>query len=59
MSHDQQVFANLVRERGFRLTPQRQIILDAICEGGGHTTPEEIYERVQAVAPAVNRKRRP
>jgi Fe2+ or Zn2+ uptake regulation protein len=37
------------------VTPQRQLILDAICEGGGHTTPEEIYERVRARTPHVNR----
>jgi Fur family ferric uptake transcriptional regulator len=45
----------LMRKRGFRVTPQRQAILDAICEGGGHTTPEEIYRRVHAKAPAINR----
>jgi Fe2+ or Zn2+ uptake regulation protein len=47
-------YAALLHERGFRLTPQRELILDAICESGGHTTPEEIYERVHAKAPAVN-----
>ena len=45
----------LMRKRGFRVTPQRQVILDAICEGGSHTTPEEIYRRVRAKAPAINR----
>ncbi|CAN5373159.1 transcriptional repressor [soil metagenome] len=43
-----------MRDHGFRVTPQRQLILDAIYESGGHTTPEEIYERVHAKAPAVN-----
>src|SRR5215212_9245102 len=54
MMHHTFDFATLMRERGFRVTPQRQLILDAICESGGHTTPEEIYERVHAKAPAVN-----
>jgi Fur family ferric uptake transcriptional regulator len=44
-----------MREHGFRVTPQRQIILGAICAGGGHTTIEEIYARAQAAAPAINR----
>lgn len=55
MSHQRLNYAALMHERGFRVTPQRQLILDAICEGGGHTTPEEIYARVHAKAPAVNR----
>lgn len=44
-----------MRQRGFRVTPQRQLILDAICAGGGHNTPEQIYERVHAKAPSLNR----
>ena len=55
MSHQHLNYAALMREHGFRVTPQRQIILDAICEGGGHTTPDEIYARVRAKAPAINR----
>jgi Fe2+ or Zn2+ uptake regulation protein len=47
--------AEIVRARGFRFTPQRQMILDAVCESGGHTTPDEIYRRVRAKSPAVNR----
>jgi len=31
------------------------MILDAICEAGGHTTLEEIYSRLHARAPSVNR----
>ena len=47
-------WASRMRDHGFRVTPQRQLILEAIYESGGHTTPEEIYERVHAKAPAVN-----
>ncbi|MFN8487340.1 MAG: Fur family transcriptional regulator [Caldilineaceae bacterium] len=54
MTHHTSDYLTLLRDRGFRVTPQRQMILDAICESGGHTTPEEIYERVHAKAPAVN-----
>jgi Fur family ferric uptake transcriptional regulator len=55
MSHHRWNYPKLMHERGFRVTPQRQLILDAICEGDGHTTPEEIYERVHAKSPAINR----
>ena len=55
MTHQNFNYADAMRQRGFRVTPQRQMILDAICEGVGHTTPEEIYQRVHAKAPTVNR----
>lgn len=52
--HHSSNYEALIREHGFRVTPQRQLILDAICAGGGHTTPEEIYQRVYTKAPAIN-----
>ncbi len=55
MTHQTLDYATLMRERGCRVTPQRQLILDVVCHGGGHTTPDEVYARVQARAPAVNR----
>ncbi len=55
MPHQHLNYEALMRGRGFRVTPQRHLILDAICEGRGHTTPEEIYRRVRAKAPALNR----
>jgi Fur family ferric uptake transcriptional regulator len=48
-------YTTLIHQRGFRVTPQRQLIMDAICAGNGHSTPDEIYRRVYAKAPAVNR----
>lgn len=45
----------MMRERGFRVTPQRQLVLDAICAAGGHTTFDEIFARVQRTSSAVNR----
>ncbi|MFB9386530.1 Fur family transcriptional regulator [Pseudonocardia petroleophila] len=35
------------------MTPQRQLVLDAVRELG-HATPEQICTQVQKVAPAVN-----
>lgn len=42
-----------LRARGYRLTPQRQLVLDAVRELG-HGTPEEIAAAVHVQAPSVN-----
>jgi Fur family ferric uptake transcriptional regulator len=44
---------NELHQRGLRMTPQRQLVLDAVRELG-HATPEQICGRVQQAAPAVN-----
>jgi Fur family ferric uptake transcriptional regulator len=54
MSHDITTIANQLRQAGYRVTPQRQMILDAVCELGGHVTPEEMVTHVQKIAPAIN-----
>jgi len=45
----------LIRRKGYRLTPQRQMILDAVREAQGHCTPDEVFARVQRKSSAVNR----
>ena len=47
-------YTSLLHQRGYRVTPQRQMILDAICEGNQHSNPEEILQRVRAKSSAVN-----
>ncbi len=42
-----------VRKKGYRLTPQREMILEAI-HAEGHITADAIYQRVRATSPAVN-----
>jgi Fur family ferric uptake transcriptional regulator len=42
-----------LHERGMRMTPQRQLVLDAVHELD-HATPEQICAQVQRSAPAVN-----
>jgi Fur family ferric uptake transcriptional regulator len=42
-----------LRARGYRLTPQRQLVLDAVRRLG-HSTPEEIAAEVREQSPAVN-----
>lgn len=41
-------FAAKLREKGLRLTPQRELILSALHEIDGLATAEQVYERVQA-----------
>jgi Fur family ferric uptake transcriptional regulator len=53
MSHCHTVIEAL-RERGYRLTPQREMIVEAMADEGRHMTAEEIFERVQARTRAVN-----
>jgi len=42
-----------LRERGFRITPQRHLVLQAVDELG-HATPEEIHVHVQQRTSGVN-----
>lgn len=45
--------AAMLRERGLRLTPQRQLILEAVHELG-HATPESVHNAVRERAAGVN-----
>jgi Fur family transcriptional regulator, ferric uptake regulator len=42
-----------LRARGYRLTPQRQLVLDAVRRLG-HSTPDALATEVQKTAPSVN-----
>lgn len=42
-----------LRSRGYRLTPQRELVLEAV-ETLSHATPEAILEHVQRTASGVN-----
>lgn len=43
----------LLRERGYRLTPQRELVLAAV-DALGHATPDEVLEKVHEQSGAVN-----
>lgn len=43
-----------LRERGYRLTPQRQMILSTIHKSDHHISAEEIYAQVRLRYPQVN-----
>lgn len=46
-------FLQTLRQRGFRLTPQRLAILQVIEEDGGHLAPLTIYERAAQRMPGI------
>ena len=50
-----QDYPRVIRQRGYRMTPQRQLILEAVMAGKGHSTPDQVYNRVAKKAPALNR----
>jgi Fur family transcriptional regulator, ferric uptake regulator len=43
-----------LKEQGLRMTPQRQLILDAIASMRGHISVDEVYRQVAARFPDVN-----
>jgi Fur family ferric uptake transcriptional regulator len=45
---------NKLSRRGYRLTPQRMMILEAVEAADGHISAEEIYTEVSARYPNVN-----
>ena len=55
MAHQTADLPALLRAQGNRLTPQRQILLDTLCEMGGHVTVAELHERIHARYPAIDR----
>jgi len=44
-----------LKEKGYRLTLQRQVILETLHETDVHITAEEIYYRVRARCPSANK----
>lgn len=48
-------FRHALRERGYRVTPQRELILAAVRAGSGHCTADDVYLRVAAQSPSLSR----
>jgi Fur family ferric uptake transcriptional regulator len=53
VSHPEDIFSKL-SELGYRLTPQRMMIVSAIEKSDDHISAEEIYAQVVAKYPHVN-----
>jgi len=47
---------DLFRERGLRVTPQRQLIFGLLQANDSHPTVESLYERAQAEMPTMSLK---
>lgn len=45
--------ATQIREKGFRLTPQRMAILNILHDSGGHLSATAIYEQVRPLLPGI------
>jgi Fur family ferric uptake transcriptional regulator len=55
MTHFLLNYPERMRASGYRVTPQRKAILDAICESGRSLPIEDILLRLQRKAPRLNR----
>jgi Fur family ferric uptake transcriptional regulator len=44
--YDLQVLMERVYQHGLRMTRQRVLVLQALCELGGHVSAEDVYEQV-------------
>lgn len=54
MHHYVEASNDLLHKRGYRLTPQRYLVLSVIQEANEHISLEQIAERVQAINPRVS-----
>ena len=45
----------VLKAKGYRLTPQRRVILDILHREGAHLTADDIYEQVKDKVEGVNR----
>ena len=44
-----------LKEKGYKLTPQRALVLETLHDSDGHITAEEIYDCVRAKCPGINK----
>ncbi len=49
-----QTFIDALRARGFRITPQREMIIEAIAHGGHHINADQVYAHVQEKTHSLN-----
>ncbi|HLA99266.1 MAG TPA: Fur family transcriptional regulator [Anaerolineales bacterium] len=53
MSHCH-IYIQSLRQRGYRVTPQREMIIEALADSAGHVTAEEIFAQVRKRTRAIN-----
>jgi len=55
MTHENKDYIKALRDRGYRVTPQRLIVLDAVCAHQGHATLANIQASVYEMDPTIDR----
>jgi Fur family ferric uptake transcriptional regulator len=53
MTHDH-TFIDALRRRGYRITPQREMVVEAIANAGCHITAEQIFNEVSERVHGMN-----
>lgn len=54
MSHHTWNYQQALRAAGYRVTPQRELIMDLVCAAAGRVTAQQLCEEAQRRAPAMN-----
>jgi Fur family ferric uptake transcriptional regulator len=49
-----QSYLHTLRDLGYRITPQRELIIEALAHSGQHVTADEIYTQVHGRSRAIN-----
>ena len=55
MTHEEKDYITILRSNGYRVTPQRLIVLDAVCEYTGHATLADIQATVNDMDSTIDR----
>lgn len=54
MSPHCHTFVQALRAKGYRLTPQREMVIEVLAHSGTHVTAEEVFAQVQKRTHAIN-----
>lgn len=55
MAHNRINYLDKFHKNGYRITRQRQAILDALCQAGGHATVAEVFQRAKELDPNLDK----
>jgi Fur family ferric uptake transcriptional regulator len=55
MTHNKINYLEMFHQNGYRLTRQRQTVLDALCQADGHATVAETYYRAKELDAGIDR----
>jgi Fur family ferric uptake transcriptional regulator len=54
MSHHTWNYQDALRRAGYRVTPQRELIMDLVCAADGRLTAQELCEAARSRSPGLN-----